>query len=70
MTRAGALAVLLAVSTGVHAQPAPRVTVDGEAFDGAWIAEPRAALIKGIPYAAPPVGPLRWNPVSEVRCAV
>ena len=67
MTRAGALAVLLAVSTGVHAQPAPRVTVDGEAFDGAWIAEPRAAMFKGIPYAAPPVGPLRWKAPQRRR---
>ena len=43
------------------AQPSPvAVTVDSGKLTGA--VEGRLTVFKGIPYAAPPVGPLRWKP--------
>ena len=53
---------LLCSATLLHAQAAPRVSADGEMLDGSWIAAPREAVFRGIPYAAAPVGALRWKP--------
>ncbi len=40
----------------------PRVTVDGEMFAGVSPRSPAAIdIFRGIPYAAPPVGDLRWK---------
>ncbi|HWF78197.1 MAG TPA: carboxylesterase family protein [Caulobacteraceae bacterium] len=40
--------------------PAPKVTIDTGTVVGAVIDQAR--VFKAIPYAAPPVGPLRWRP--------
>lgn len=46
---------------------APRVLVDGETIDGRWLDETgTAAVFKGVRYAAPPVGPLRWRPPQKI----
>lgn len=53
-------------STAAPARPAvppsPRVTVDGGALEGAVDSASGVLVFRGVPYAAPPVGALRWRP--------
>lgn len=45
------------------AQPAaPRVSVDGGTLEGTADSATGVLLFRGVPYAAPPVGPLRFRP--------
>jgi para-nitrobenzyl esterase len=44
----------------------PRVTVDGGALAGRVDSASGALVFDGIPYAAPPVGELRWRPPRPV----
>jgi para-nitrobenzyl esterase len=62
MTNRIAFAALLALSAtalGLAREPAPAMTEYG-LVQGT--AEPGLSVYKGIPFAAPPVGGLRWRP--------
>lgn len=46
--------------------PPPQVRIRDGVLEGAYAADGRVEVFKGIPYAAPPVGPLRWKPPQPV----
>ena len=61
-----ALAVVLLAGTALAAPAAPQASIDTGVVVG--VSEPGLSVFKGIPYAAPPVGPLRWRaPQSAVH---
>ena len=62
-----AAAVLLGVCRVRAAEPrrVQQTTLDG-VLEGTLSADGRVRSFKGIPYAAPPVGPLRWKPPQPV----
>jgi len=60
-----ALAVALSPSAGAAAAPVART--DAGRVSGVAIPNSTVAVFKGIPFAAPPVGDLRWRPPAPVR---
>ena len=58
MTVTAAAVVLFA--TIAEGQTAPQAKADGEKVQGAWAGD--VAVFKGVPFAVPPVGALRWKP--------
>ncbi|MGI9252298.1 MAG: carboxylesterase family protein, partial [Thermomicrobiales bacterium] len=55
-----AVLALMLGAPGAMAEESPTVTIDTGALQGAT--ENGMNVYKGVPYAAPPVGPLRWKP--------
>lgn len=56
-----AAAAFLPVLGADHAGP-PRVRIDTGAIEGVVDSASRVMVFRGIPYAAPPIGDLRWRP--------
>jgi len=59
-------ALLLPAPAGMAAEALPTVQVVGGTLSGIHEAEAGLDEFKGIPYAAPPVGALRWKPPQPV----
>jgi para-nitrobenzyl esterase len=57
-----ATVVLAAVDASRFSLPAPRVTIDTGTLEGVVDSASGVMVFRGIPYAAPPVGELRWRP--------
>jgi para-nitrobenzyl esterase len=55
-----ALAVAASVGTAARAQAPAVVRVDGGDLQG--VVDDEVVSFKGIPFAAPPIGDLRWRP--------
>jgi para-nitrobenzyl esterase len=63
-------AVLLAAGVWLRGQSpgqSPTVRIDVGLVSGVAGGTPGMRVFKGIPYAAPPIGPLRWRPPQPVR---
>ena len=56
---------LLAASCAAAQTPRPRVTLRAGALEG--VAAESGAIFKGIPFAQPPVGDLRWRPPAAPK---
>ena len=65
MIRTITLLGVLGLASGATAADAERVTIDTGALQGATVGTVTA--FKGIPFAQPPVGELRWRPPQPVK---
>jgi len=53
--------------TTAEGAPPPRVQVEDETLEGAYFGETTTEVVfMGIPYAAPPLGDLRWKPPAQL----
>jgi len=64
--RSAVAVCLVAASATLFAKDAPRVKTDKGKIQGYVSSDGQIRIFKGIPYAAPPVGQLRWKPPQPV----
>lgn len=62
LLKSAALACIAATSLVSFAADTPKVKTDKGKVEGQVSSDGQVRIFKGIPYAAPPVGPLRWKP--------
>ncbi len=60
-------ATAFAALIGARHIAAPRVTIDTGTLEGAVDSATGVMVFRGIPYAAPPVGSLRWRPPQPAK---
>lgn len=56
----------VSTNSGVEIDPSKPIQVDGGKVTGTLSSDSKVAIYKGIPYAAPPVGDLRWKEPQPV----
>src|SRR3989442_1104755 len=56
-----AMVPMFAVASGLAQVRTVQVKTDGGVVEGELTADQKVAAFKGIPYAAPPVGEVRWK---------
>ncbi|MEA2762922.1 MAG: para-nitrobenzyl esterase, partial [Gemmatimonadaceae bacterium] len=68
MVRTAAIGAAVMAGLGAARLAAPpRVTIDTGTLEGAIDSSTRVIVFRGIPYAAPPVGALRWRPPQSAK---
>ena len=65
--RMAGLILMLATFSVTTARSADELTIDAGKLQGAMNAEHTVRMFKGIPFAAPPVGDLRWKAPQPVK---
>ena len=60
------IALALSATFAASAFAADQVHIDSGTIEGKTTPDGKVRIFEGIPYAAPPVGPLRWKPPQPV----
>jgi para-nitrobenzyl esterase len=61
------ISLLALVATAAYQKSPPRVTIDTGTLEGVVDSTSGVYLFRGVPYAAPPVGELRWKPPQPAK---